>query len=63
MEVFFGKEGIIPSLLISPMENITTMLIAGISFGAILILIAMIINIKNGIKNKDIKKYSLVKMD
>lgn len=52
----FGKEGIIPSLLISPMENITNMLIAGISFGAILILIAMIINIKNGIKNKDIKK-------
>ena len=52
----FGKEGIIPALLISPMENITTMLIAGIGFGVILIIIAMLINIKNGIKNKDIKK-------
>lgn len=52
----FGKEGIIPSILISPMENITTMLISGIAFGAILIIIAMIINIKNGIKNKDKKK-------
>ena len=52
----FGKEGIIPALLISPMENITTMLIAGIAFGVILILLAMLINIKNGIRNKDIKK-------
>lgn len=52
----FGKEDILPSILISPMENIQTMLIAGIGFGVILILIAMIINIKNGIKNKDIKK-------
>ena len=52
----FGKENIMPSILISPMKNITTMLIAGISFGAVLIIIAMIINIKNGIKNRDAKK-------
>lgn len=52
----FGKEGILPSLLISPMEDITTMLISGIAFGVVLILIAMLINIKNGIKNRDIKK-------
>ena len=52
----FGKEGILPSILISPMEDITTMLISGIAFGVVLILIAMLINIKNGIKNKDIKK-------
>lgn len=49
----FGKEDIIKSVLISPMENIQTMLISGISFGAILILIAMFINVINGIKNKD----------
>lgn len=52
----FGKEGILPSILISPMDNITTMLISGIAFGVVLILISMLINIKNGIKNKDIKK-------
>ena len=52
----FGKEDIMPSILISPMKNITTMLIAGISFGSVLIIIAMIINIKNGIKNRDAKK-------
>jgi V/A-type H+-transporting ATPase subunit I len=52
----FGKEDIIPSLLIKPMENISTMLIAGITFGVILIFIAMITNILNGIKNRDIKK-------
>jgi V/A-type H+-transporting ATPase subunit I len=52
----FGKEDIIPSLLIKPMENISTMLIAGITVGVILIFIAMITNILNGIKNRDIKK-------
>lgn len=52
----FGKEEIIPALLISPMKNITTMLISGISFGAFLILISMLINIKNGIRFKDKKK-------
>lgn len=55
----FGKENIIPSLLISPMENITTMLICGIGFGVILIFIAMILNILNGIKNKDKTKIFL----
>ena len=52
----FGKEGIIKPIITSPMENITTMLIAGITSGAILIIIAMILNIKNGIKNKDKSK-------
>ena len=55
----FGKENIIPSLLISPMENITTMLICGIGFGVILIFIVMILNILNGIKNKDKTKIFL----
>lgn len=52
----FGKEDLIPALLISPMENIQTMLIFGIAIGVILILLAMILNIRNGIKNKDKKK-------
>lgn len=52
----FGKEGIIPTIFISPMENIQTMLIYGIAIGVILIIMAMILNIRNGIKNKDKKK-------
>lgn len=52
----FGKEDIIKGILPSPMDNITNMLIAGISTGAVLIIIAMIFNIKNGIKNKDTGK-------
>lgn len=52
----FGREDIIPALVISPMENIQTMLICGIAIGVILILLSMILNIRNGIKNKDKKK-------
>ncbi len=52
----FGKEDIIPSILVKPMENITTMLISGIAFGVILIILAIILNIKNGINNKNVKK-------
>lgn len=49
----FGKEDIIPQILISPMEDIQTMLIAGIGIGVVLILISMILNIINAIKNKN----------
>lgn len=52
----FGKEQIIPAILIRPMENIQTMLIYGIAVGIILIILSMILNIKNGIKNKDKEK-------
>ena len=52
----FGKENILPAIFIRPMENIQTMLIYGIAIGVILIIISMILNIKNGIKNKDKKK-------
>jgi V/A-type H+-transporting ATPase subunit I len=52
----FGKEGIIPSLLISPMRDIQKMLIIGIGTGVFLILTSMILNIINGIKNKDYSK-------
>ena len=53
----FENEDIIKPILISPMENIQTMLISGIAVGSIFILIAMIFNIINGIKNKDLKKW------
>jgi V/A-type H+-transporting ATPase subunit I len=53
----FGKEDIIKPILISPMENIQTMLISGIAVGSIFILIAMILNIVNGIKNKDLQRW------
>lgn len=52
----FGSEEILPKLLIRPMDNIQTMLIAGIALGAFLILIAMILNVVNGIRNKDSSK-------
>lgn len=52
----FGREDLIPAIMISPMENIQTMLVFGIAIGVILILLAMILNIRNGIKNKDKKK-------
>lgn len=52
----FGKEDIIPSIFIRPMENIQTMLIYGIAIGVILIILAMILNIRNGIKNNNKKK-------
>ena len=38
------------------MDNIQNMLIFGIASGAILIIIAMLFNIKNGLKNKDFAK-------
>ena len=52
----FGKEDIIKGIVPSPMDNIQNMLVFGIGSGAILILIAMIFNIKNGIQNKDISR-------
>ncbi len=52
----FGSEDILKPILISPMDNIQTMLIYGIAIGVVLIISAMILNIKNGIKNKDKQK-------
>lgn len=57
----FGKENIIKPILISPMNNINTMLVYGIIVGTIFILMAMGLNIVNGIKNKDMKKIFLDK--
>lgn len=57
----FGKEDIIKPILISPMNNINTMLVYGIVVGTIFILMAMLLNIINGIKNKNMKKIFLDK--
>lgn len=55
----FGKENVIKPILTSPMNDINTMLVYGVAVGAVFILMAMILNIINGIKNKDIKKIFL----
>lgn len=55
----FGNEEIIPAIFIRPMESIQTMLVYGIAIGVLLILLAMLLNIRNGIKNKDKKKIFL----
>lgn len=52
----FGKEDIIPAKIIRPMNDINTMLIYGIIVGCLFILMAMILNIANGIKNHDFKR-------
>ncbi|NLZ80264.1 MAG: ATPase, partial [Clostridiales bacterium] len=52
----FGFEDIIPHLWLNPMENVMTVLITAVAFGVILILIAMIMNVINGIKARDIKE-------
>jgi V/A-type H+/Na+-transporting ATPase subunit I len=48
----FGFENLTP-LWLSPRENVMTVLMTAVGFGVLLILIAMIINIVNGIKAKD----------
>lgn len=52
----FGFEGIVPTIWMRPMNNIMTTLGMAVGFGVTLILVAMIINIINGIKAKDIEK-------
>lgn len=52
----FGKETILPATIIRPMQDINTMLLYGIVVGCLFILIAMFINIANGIKNRDFKR-------
>lgn len=52
----FGLEGIIHHVWLNPMENVMTVLLTAVAFGASLIIIAMIINIINGIKAKDVEK-------
>ena len=52
----FGFEDWIPSLWLKPMENINTMLIVAVITGVVLITAAMILNIINGIKSKNIMR-------
>ena len=52
----FGFEHVIPHLWLNPMENVMTVLITAVAFGMALIIIAMILNIVNGIKAKDYEK-------
>ncbi len=52
----FGYEDVFDALLISPLHNINTMLIVSIGLGVILITIAILTNIINGIKTKDTAK-------
>ncbi|MDF2609145.1 MAG: V-type ATPase kDa subunit [Lachnospiraceae bacterium] len=52
----FGFEHVLPHLWLNPMKNVMTMLITAVAFGMGLIIIAMIINIINGIKAKDVEK-------
>jgi V/A-type H+-transporting ATPase subunit I len=49
----FGFEDWIHPIWLSPRENVMTVLFTAVGFGVLLILIAMIINIINGIKAKD----------
>jgi V/A-type H+-transporting ATPase subunit I len=49
----FGFEDWLTPLWLSPRENVMTMLITAVGFGVFLILMAMIINIINGIKAKE----------
>ncbi|BCJ96929.1 V-type ATP synthase subunit I [Anaerocolumna cellulosilytica] len=53
---FFGFEHAIPTGWLKPMENVMTVLMVAVAFGSILIIIAMVINIINGIKAKDVEK-------
>lgn len=52
----FGFEDIIPHLWLKPMDNVMTVLFTAVVFGVVLIIIAMIMNIINGIKAKDVKE-------
>lgn len=49
----FGYEELIPHIWMKPMDNIMSILITAIVFGAFLIIVAMILNIINAIKSKD----------
>lgn len=52
----FGFEDWIEPVWLSPMHNVMTVLFTAVGFGVVLILIAMIINIINGIKEKNFGK-------
>ena len=50
---FFGKEDLIPALLIKPFDNVMTVLIASVVFGVSLIVISYIIGIYNKVSKQN----------
>lgn len=50
---FFGKEDLIPTLLIKPFDNVMTVLIASVIFGVSLMVISYIIGIYNKVKKQN----------
>ncbi|MBP7176453.1 MAG: V-type ATP synthase subunit I [Thermoclostridium sp.] len=50
---FFGNEHILKAVWKAPMENITQMLILAVGYGAVIIVLSIVINIINSIKAKD----------
>lgn len=52
----FGFEHVIPPLWIKPMDNINTILIFGVATGVVFITSAMILNIINGVKSRDLAR-------
>ncbi|MDF2538135.1 MAG: V-type ATPase kDa subunit [Herbinix sp.] len=56
----FGFEDLIPAFWLSPMHNVMTVLLTAVGFGVFLIIVAMIINIINGLREK---KYGKVLFD
>ena len=50
---FFGKEDLIPTLLIKPFDNVMTVLIASVIFGISLMVISYIIGIYNKVKKQN----------
>lgn len=52
----FGFEEVLPAVWRRPMDDIMTTLIMAVCFGVFLILVAMVINIINGIRAKNIEK-------
>lgn len=52
----FGYEEIIPTIWVKPMHDTMTVLMVAIGFGIFLIIVAMVMNIINGIKDKNPEK-------
>lgn len=50
---FFGREDLIPALLIKPFDNVMTVLIASVAFGVSLMIISYIIGIYNKVHKQD----------
>lgn len=52
----FGLEDVLPAIWRRPMDNIMSTLITAVIFGVALIIIAMVINITNSIRSKDLER-------